>query len=75
MGACSVQNVCSSCTQYQLLLSIMYTGDDNSDDSSLFICEQYALTELLDGLKTPCTCGMAKNPWTLDSTIQVSLNF
>ena len=50
----------------------MYTDDDDTDDSSLFICERYALTDLLDGLKTPCTCGMAKNPWMLDSTIQVS---
>ena len=50
----------------------MYTGDDSGDDSKLFICERHALTDLLQGLKVPCSCGMASNPWTLDSTIQVT---
>ena len=49
----------------------MYSGDDNADDSSLFMCERHALTDLLDGLKAPCSCGMIRSPWTLDSIIQV----
>ena len=28
----------------------MYSGDEDVDDSSLFICERHALTDLLDGL-------------------------
>ena len=53
----------------------MYSGDEDVDDSSLFICERHALTDLLDGLKAPCSCGTTCNPWTLDSTIQVRSNF
>ena len=40
----------------------MYSGDDNADDSSLFMCERHALTDLLDGLKAPCSCGMICSP-------------
>ena len=36
----------------------MYSGDD----SSLFMCERHALTDLLDGLKAPCSCGMIRSP-------------
>ena len=53
----------------------MYSGDEDVDDSNLFICERHALTDLLDGLKAPCSCGTTRNPWTLDSTIQVRSNF
>ena len=49
----------------------MYSGDENADDSSLFMCERHALTDLLDGLKAPCSCGMMLSTWTLDSIIQV----
>ena len=41
-----------------------------SDDIKLFICERQALSDLLEGLKTSCSCGMSSNPWALDSTIQ-----
>ena len=49
----------------------MYCGDSHVDDSKLFICERHAMSDLLEGLKIPCICGMASNPWTLESTIQV----
>ena len=49
----------------------MHSGDDNADDSSLFMCERHALTDLLDILKAPCSCDMIHSPWTLDSIIQV----
>ena len=52
----------------------MYSGDEVVDDSSLFICERHALTDLLDGLKALCSCGTTRNPRTLDSTIQVRSN-
>ena len=50
----------------------MYGGDDKTDDSKLFICERYALTDLLQGLKSPCSCGMSSSPWALESTVQAS---
>ena len=51
----------------------MYCGNNHVDDSKVFICERYAMPDLLEGLKTPCICGMASNPWTLDLTIQVHI--
>jgi hypothetical protein len=48
----------------------IYTGDDSVDDSKLFVCEWHALTDLLEGLKIPCSCGMSSNPWTVDSAVQ-----
>ena len=38
-----------------------------------FICERHAYVDLLDGLKTPCSCGMSSHPWVLDTVVQVSL--
>ena len=49
----------------------MYADDDCPDDSKLFICERHAFVDLLDGLKTPCSCGMSSHPWVLDSFVQV----
>ena len=51
----------------------MYHGDEDVSDSKLFICEQYAFSDLLKGLKTPCVCGMASNPWIVDSSVQVCI--
>ena len=49
----------------------IYTSDDSVDESRLFICERHALADLMEGLKTPCSCGMSSNPWTVDSIIQL----
>ena len=49
----------------------VYAGDTSADDSKLFICEQYALVDLLHGLKMPCSCGRTRHPWDLDSVIRV----
>ena len=53
----------------------MYADDDCPDDSKLFICERHAFADLLDGLKTPCSCGMSSHPWVLDSVVQVCYLF
>ena len=51
-----------------LSLSIgVYTGDTASEDCKLCVLD------LIAGLKWPCPCGMALNPWTLDSIVQVRL--
>ena len=43
-----------------------YTGDSAPTDSHHFICEYHTLTDLLDGMKTPCACGMSTHPWIID---------
>ena len=49
----------------------IYTADTTPADSKLFIGEYHALPDLLDGLKTPCSCGMSSHPWVMESVIQV----
>ena len=49
----------------------IYTADTTPADSKLFIGEYHALSDLLDGLKTPCSCGMSSHPWVMESVIQV----
>ena len=49
----------------------VYTGDSAHTDSHPFICEYHTLTDLLDGMKTPCACGMSTHPLIIDSSIQV----
>ena len=49
----------------------VYTGDSAPTDSKLFICEYHTLTDLLDGMKSPCGCGMSTHPWIIDSSVQV----
>ena len=49
----------------------VYTGHTAPTDSHLFICEYHTLTDLLEGLKAPCVCGMSAHPWTVDSSVQV----
>ena len=49
----------------------VYTGDSAPADSHLFI---HTLTDLLDGMKTPCACGMSSHPWIIDSSVQVHVH-
>ena len=49
----------------------VYTEDSAPTDSNLFICEYHTLTDLLDGMKSPCACGMSTHPWIIDSSVQV----
>lgn len=53
----------------------MYIGDDSqSDAQSLFITERHTFTDLMEGLASPCPCGMTRNPWMLESLTQVHLH-
>ena len=49
----------------------VYTGDATTQDQDTFLVERHCLTDLLDGLKSVCCCGMASNPWRLHSFVQV----
>lgn len=54
-----------------LLLGI-YTGSSNLKEEAAFLTERYCLTDLVQGLKTPCPCGRTCNPWAVESIVQVS---
>ena len=49
----------------------IYTGGGTPDDDGLFITEKHCFQDLISGLGTPCSCGMVRNTWTLESVIQV----
>ena len=49
----------------------VYTGDATTQDQDTSLVERHCLTDLLDGLKSVCCCGMASNPWLLHSFVQV----
>ena len=50
----------------------MYTGNDSpGSEPSLFVTEKQCFQDLVSGLGTPCSCGMTRNPWVLESVIQV----
>ena len=51
----------------------VYTGDGDAttQDQDTFPVERHCLTDLLDGLKSVCCCGMVSNPWRLHSFVQV----
>ena len=53
-----------------LLLSGMYADDVGRSEQALFITERHTLVDL-EGLASPCPCGMTRNPWMLDSVTQV----
>ena len=49
----------------------IFTGDETQDDSKLFLCERHCFTDLLQGLGTPCSCGLSNKPWIVESLVQV----
>lgn len=49
----------------------IYTGDVVADDSCLFVTKRHTFSDLVEGLSTPCTCGMSRNPWNIEPTTQV----
>ena len=49
----------------------IFTGDVTADDACMFVTEKHTFSDLVDGLTTPCTCGMSRSSWKIDSTTQV----
>ena len=66
-----IHNFICRCDVSTCLCIGIYTADTTPTDSKLFIGEYHALSDLLDGLKTPCSCGMSSHPWVMESVIQV----
>ena len=49
----------------------VYTDDGCSDDEFLFITERYCLTDLINGLASPCDYGLTRSPWIVGLLVQV----
>ena len=54
-------------TNSGILLCVgIYTGDVSSEEGGLFVVEKGCFSDLLEGLYTPCSCGLVFNPWRVD---------
>ena len=49
-------------------------GDDHPEDQALFVTERCCLSNLVEGLASPCPCGLTIKPWALESVIQVRIS-
>ena len=57
---------------YEYTTVEIYTGNDSPrSEPSLFVTEKHCFQDLVSGLGTPCSCGLIRNPWVLESVIQV----
>ena len=50
----------------------MYVGDEHPEDQAMFVSEKCCFTDLVNGLSSPCLCGLTMKPWQLESVTQVS---
>ena len=58
------------CVLYLFFLAGVYTENESANDELLFITERHCLSDLINGVSTPCNCG-TRNPWVLESAVQV----
>lgn len=50
----------------------VYISDEHPEDQALFVTERCCFTDLVEGLSSPCPCGLTIRPWALESVMQVS---
>ena len=39
------------------------------------LTERCCFSDLVEGLSSPCPCGLTVKPWTIESVVQVSIAF
>ena len=49
----------------------VYISDENPEDQDLFVTEKCCFFDLVEGLSSPCPCGLTMKPWALESVVQV----
>ena len=52
----------------------VYISDEHPEDQALFVTERCCFSDLVEGLSSPCPCGLTIKPWALESVMQVSKN-
>ena len=50
----------------------VYISDELCEDQALFVTERCCFSDLVEGLSSPCPCGLTIKPWALESVTQVS---
>ena len=51
----------------------VYISDDHPEDQALFVSERCCFSDLVEGLSSPCPCGLTMKPWAPESFIQVRI--
>ena len=49
-------------------------GDESPEDQAMLVTEKCCFRDLVDGLSSPCQCGLTMRPWQLESLTQVNTN-
>ena len=49
----------------------VYAGDKCPEDQAIFVTEKCCFADLVNGLSSPCLCGLTMKPWELESVTQV----
>ena len=52
----------------------IYTNNTSPEDEATFLTEWHCLPDLIEGLKSPCTCGMKVIPEYLIASFRCKLN-
>ena len=52
----------------------VYVGDESPEDQAMLVTEKCCFRDLVDGLSSPCQCGLTMRPWQLESLTQVNTN-
>lgn len=46
--------------------------DEHHEDQALFVTERCCFSDLVEGLSSPCPCGLTTKPWAVESVMQVN---
>lgn len=49
----------------------VYVRDEHHEDQALFVTERCCFSDLVEGLSSPCPCGLTTKPWAVESVMQV----
>ena len=61
-----------SCFQVYIHHIGVYISDEHCEDQALFVTERCCFSDLVEGLSSPCPCGLTVKPWALEAVMQVS---
>ncbi len=56
---------------FKVELAGVYIGNEYPEEEGMFITERHCFSDLLEGVTSPCPCGMTHKAWMLESLKQV----
>ena len=68
-----VQTIYDSYVQVCMHHIGVYVSDEHQEDQALFVTEECCFSDLVEGLCSPCPCGLTIKPWAVESIKQVTI--